>query len=139
MAGMSSYLETALLNHILRSTSYTAPTTIAVALCTSSLTSADTTLSGKEVANSNGYARQTVGPGTSIWAAPSAGATSNNNTITFGPATGSWGTVTYVAICDSATYNGGNMLFFGALASSKTVGSGDTVNFNATNLSITLS
>lgn len=139
MSAMSDYLETALINHIFRSTSFTAPTTLAIALATSAIVDSDTTLSGKEVANSFAYARQTLNPGTGNWAATSGGngTTSNSSTITFGPASGgSWGTVTHVAICDDATYNGGNLLFWGALTTSKTVNDGDTLRFNTGDLQI---
>jgi hypothetical protein len=65
------------------------------------------------------------------------GLTSNHTTITFPTATASWGTVTGVAICDALT--NGNILFFGALAANKTVGTSDVFQFTGNQLSVTLS
>lgn len=62
--------------------------------------------------------------------------TSNNNTITFPAPTGNWGTVTSMGIFDSLT--GGNLLYWVALTTSKTVNNGDAApNFPAAALTIT--
>ena len=142
MAAMSSFLETSLLNHLLRSTSYTAPGTVYVALLTTNAVASDTgtTLqggggTGVEVSGGN-YARQSVAAGTGNWSAPSGGSTSNSNAITWASVTWS-ATVVGIAICDAAT--NGNMLFFGALASNKVVSSGDTITFNVSQLAVSLS
>ena len=63
------------------------------------------------------------------------GRTSNNGSISFPTPTAGWGTVTTVAVYDQAT--GGNLLFWQALAASKTINSGDTVNFSANALGMT--
>lgn len=73
---------------------------------------------GTELSGS-GYARQALSV-----AAASSRATSNDADITFGPASGSWGTVTHVAIFDAST--SGNMLWWSALAVSKTVTAGES-------------
>jgi len=57
--------------------------------------------------------------------------TVNGTAITFPTATGSWGTILSAYIVDSATYGAGNVLYGGDLATSKTVGTGDTVSFAA--------
>ena len=51
-------------------------------------------------------------------------------------ATGSWGTIGWVAVWDNST--GGNMLFHGALTTSKTIASGDVFRVPAGDLDITL-
>lgn len=56
MAEMSNYLENALLNAVLRNTSYTSPSTVFVALYTSDPTDAG---SGTEVSGGS-YARKSV-------------------------------------------------------------------------------
>jgi hypothetical protein len=140
MAGMSDYLEGEILNHIFRTSSFVKPSTIAIALVTSPIVDSDTGSTIAEVANSNGYARVVLNPSDSNWAAPVAGdgVTSNSIAITFPQATGSWGTVSGVAILDSSTYGSGNVLLFGTLAVSKTINNGDTFTFAISGLSITL-
>lgn len=140
MGAFSDYAETALVNHIFRATAFTAPTTLAVALCTAAPNDASTGATITEVANSNGYARVTQNPSTSNWAATSGGngTTSNSTTITFPTATGSWGTATHFAVVDSSTYGAGNVLFYGPLTSSVTIGTGVTASFPAGSLVIAL-
>lgn len=135
---MSDYLETQLVGHLFRTLTYTKPTVVAVALCTASPTDASTGATITEVANSNGYARQTVNPLDANWSAiiSNNGTTSNAAAVTFPTATGSWGTVTSVAICDSATWGAGNMLFYGDLNTSKTITSNDVFSFGIGQLAI---
>ena len=140
MGAMSNYLEGQIVQHIFRTSSYTKPTVLAMALCTATPTDASTGATITEVANSGSYARVTLNPSNSNWADTSGtdATTSNSSAITFTQATGSWGTVTAVAICDSATWGAGNMLFYGALSASKTVGSGDTFTFAIGDLSVVI-
>lgn len=127
MAEMSNYLENALINATLRNTSYTSPSTIYVALYTTDPTDADT---GTEVSG-NGYARQSV-----TFGAPSNGASTNTNAVEFPQATGSWGTVAYIGLRDSAST--GNLLYHTALDTSKTISTGDVFRISIGNLSVTL-
>jgi hypothetical protein len=141
MAAMSDYLAGQIIAHIFRTASFTKPTTLAIALCSSAPVDTDTgALAGKEIANAGSYARQTLNPLDANWAAPSGSpsndTTSNTPAITFPTATADWGTITYVAICDSATYGGGNLLFYGPLTVSKTVSNGDTFQFAVGQLSL---
>jgi hypothetical protein len=138
MAAMSNYLETALINHIFRTSSFTQPAVIAVALCTAAPDDTSTGATITEVANSNDYSRVSVGRGDSVWAATSGtdGTTSNSAAITFTAASGSWGTVTHVAIVDSASWGAGNVLFYGQLSVPKTITSGDVFQFNINQLSV---
>ena len=140
MAGMSDYLETQLINHMFRTSSYTKPSTLTIALCVSAPSDLDTTLAGKEVANSGSYARVALDPDDSNWADTDGadGETSNSSIITFAAPSGNWGTVSHFAICDSATYNGGNMLFYAALNSPVAITSGLSVSFNIGDLTISL-
>lgn len=127
MAEMSNYLENALINAVLRNTSYTSPTTVYLALYTSDPTDADT---GTEVSG-NAYARQAI-----TFGSPSNGVTTNTAAIEFPQATGSWGTVTHVAIRDALTT--GNMLFHTPLDASKTIATGDVFRVAIGSLSVTL-
>lgn len=130
MAAMTDYLESALINHVFRSTAYTAPTQLNIAL----FTAAPSDTGGGTEVSGGSYARVNAGIGTSNWAATSGGngTTSNVNAITFTTATGSWGTVTHVGIFDQTT----NLLWWGALTTSKTVGTGDTFSFAAGALTV---
>lgn len=127
MAEMSNYLENALVNAVLRNTAYTSPTTVYVALYTDDPTDADV---GTEVSGS-AYARQAA-----TFGSPSDGVTTNSAAIEFPQATGSWGTITHIAIRDASTT--GNMLFHTALDASKTIATGDVFRIAAGSLSVTL-
>jgi len=124
---MSNYLENALINGTLRATSYTAPTTIYLALYTADPTDADT---GTEVSGTS-YARQTITMG-----APSNGVSTNSAAIEFPAAGGSWGTVTHIGIRDALT--AGNLLYHTPLDASKTIATGDIFRVSVGNLSVTL-
>ncbi len=138
MSQMSDYLEGQIRAHIFRTASFTKPTVLAVALCTAAPTDASTGATITEVSGGS-YARQTLNPLDANWTAASStdGLTDNAADITFPTATANWGTVTHVAILDSATLGAGNVLFWGALDVSKVVNSGDTFKFLAGALNIT--
>lgn len=130
MTAISDYLENALVNHVLRNTALTSPVTVYAGLWTSSSSLAALeagTLTNEATGGS--YVRKAI-----TFSAPSNGTTSNSGAITWTnmPAT----TITYVAVMDALTV--GNVLFYGALASAKTLNSGDTFQFDATTLSIQL-
>ena len=133
MAAFSDYLEQAILNHIFRNTAiFTPPANVYLAL----FTAAPSDSGGGTEVTGGSYARKAVST-TGQWSAPGVGGlTDNINAQAFVTATASWGTVTHVGIFDAAT--AGNLLFHGALTVSKTVGSGDTFQFSAGDLDITL-
>jgi hypothetical protein len=127
MAAFSNYLEDALINGTLRATTYTAPTTVYVALF---LNDPGEDASGTEVSG-NGYARQSA-----TFAAPSNGAASTDADVQFPQATGTQGTITHFGIFDALTT--GNMLYYGALTASKTIETGDVFKIATGNLTVTL-
>lgn len=128
----SNYLENKVLDHVLTSTSYTAPGTRYLALFTAD-TGLETNSPSAEISTSGtAYARQAV-----TFAAASSGSSSTNATVTFPAATANWGTVTHVAVMDAST--AGNVLFWGAVTTSKTIETGDTFQVTSGNLTITLS
>lgn len=122
----SDYLENALLDHVLRNVTYTSPTTIYVALFTTM--PIDDGTGGVEVSGGS-YARQSV-----TFSAASGGQSVNNALVSFLTATASWGTVLGVGLYDAST--GGNLLYYGTLTASKTVGIGDTLSFAASALTV---
>ena len=127
MAEMSNYLEGALINAVLRNTSYTSPATVYLALYTTDPTDAD---AGTEVSG-NAYVRQAI-----TFGAPSDGVSTNSAAIEFPQATGSWGTVAYIGIRDAST--AGNLLFHTALDASKTIETGDVFRMAIGSLSVAL-
>ena len=128
MAEMSNYLEDALINAVLRNTSYTSPTTPYLALYTSDPTDADT---GTEISGGS-YARQAI-----TFGAPSNGTSTNSAAVEFPQATADWGIISHVAIRDAVT--SGNLLFHTALDASKTINNGDVFKITTGNLSVQLS
>ena len=127
MTAFSDYLENALIDHTLRNTALTSPTTVYLSLQTSATNDDD---SGTEVSGGS-YARQAV-----AFSAPSGGSTSNSGLVTFPTATASWGTVSHFGIYDAVTV--GNLLYWGALTVSKTVDNGDIFTVPIGNLTVTL-
>lgn len=134
----TNYLEKSVLNHVFGGPSYTKPATVYVALFTAAPN--DTQSSGTEVSG-NGYARSAVTNDNTNFAALATddivgSVKSNANAIVFPQATGSgWGTVTHFGIFDASS--GGNMLFNGALGTSRTILAGDAPRFLAGQLTIT--
>jgi hypothetical protein len=127
MAEMSNYLENAVINAVLRNTTYTSPTTVYVGLFTSDPTDAG---SGTEVSGGS-YARVAV-----TFGAPSNGVSVNSAAVEFSQATDSWGTVAFIGIHDALTT--GNLLFHTALDTSKAIATGDIFKIAISNLSVTL-
>ena len=127
MSAMSNYLENTLVNATLRNTAYTSPTTVYVGLFTTDPTDAG---SGTEVSGGS-YVRQSA-----TFAAPSNGASSTSADVTFPQATANWGTVTHFGIFDAST--AGNLMYHGALTTSKTIETGDVFKISSGNLTVTL-
>lgn len=74
-----------------------------------------------EVPGGIGYARQLI-----TFATESGGSTSNNNTPAFGPATASWGTLTYGAICKSNVQGTADVIYYFPLTTPRTVNIGQS-------------
>jgi hypothetical protein len=124
--GKSQFFEGALLS-VFRGTSlpFTGTDSAWVALFIGNPEGAGSEVSG------TGYARFEIANGTGEWSAPSGTPRQidNTNAVTFGPATGSWGTVDYVALFDDET--AGNMLYSGQLNTPKAIGDADSAAFAA--------
>ena len=110
MSAMSDYLENEMLDHILATGSYTAPSAVYVGLSTGSFGDDN---SGTELTGNN-YSRVSA-----TFSAASSGTTSNSAAIEFAAASGSWGTVTHFGIFDAAS--SGNLLIHGAFTTGKAI------------------
>lgn len=119
----SNYLENKILDHVLKNTSYTSPTTVYCALFTAA---PGETGGGTEVTGGS-YARQAV-----TFSTAASGESHNSADIvyTLMPAA----TVTHFGVYDAST--AGNLLYYGAFSASKTTTSGDTLTIPASGLSI---
>ena len=126
MSAMSDYLENKVLDHILGTTSYTAPTTVYIGLSTGSFADDN---SGTELSGS-GYARKSA-----TFDSAASGTTDNSAAIEFSAATGSWGSVSHFGIFDALT--GGNLLIHGAFTTAKTIASGDILKIPTGDLDVT--
>lgn len=132
---LSDYFENIITNYIFRDGTFTRPSVLAMALLSTAAAESDSGVfssgTGVEVTNAGAYARKDHPNGTSNWDAASGGATQNSSDITFTQATADWtaAPIVAMAICDSASYNSGNMYFHGPLTASKTVLQNDTFKF----------
>lgn len=140
MANMSNYLESQLIKHIFRTGTYTKPTVLAIALCKESPTDNSTGATIVEVANRYKYERQVLNPSDTNWSdiLSGNGSTHNLSSITFPIPTGTWGTVTSIAILDSATWGAGNVLFWSDFEEAQPVQLGKRFNIDISNLTIQL-
>ena len=120
MGSLTDFAENELLDHLFNA-AYSPAATIYLVLCTADPTDAATGASCNEVANANGYARTAISFGTA-----SARRITQDALVTFPAATGSWGTVTYWCLADSATHGPGNILAHGAFSASFSPVSGNT-------------
>jgi hypothetical protein len=133
---LTSYAQQHILDQVFGATAWTAPGTLYVALSTGLATAAVVEPSG------NGYARVAMTNNTTNWPAATGSnpaSKSNGTAVTFPAVTGTgqtWGTVQSFAIYDASS--GGNLLAQGALTTSQTLMSGDTLAFAIGQLQITL-
>jgi hypothetical protein len=138
MSAASNYLENKVLDHVLKNTAFSQPAGIYLALFNNTSGNAAAnleagTLTDEGSTSGTAYARKAV-----TFAAASSGAAATSATVTFDAATASWGTITHVAVVDGNTAGAGNVLFYGAVTTSKTIDSGDTFQVTSGNLTISL-
>ena len=136
MSAASNYLENKVLDHVLTATAYTQPAARYLALFTNTSTNAAAnleagTLTDEISTSGTAYAREVV-----TFAAASGGSSATNATVTFDAATANWGTITHVAVMDAET--SGNVLFWGAVTTAKTIETGDTFQVSSGNLTVAL-
>lgn len=136
MSAASNYLENKVLDHVLGGTQFTQPANLYLALFDNDSGNAATnleagTLTDEVSTSSTGYGRKAVS-----FSAASSGSASTSATVTFDAATANWGTITHVAVMDAST--AGNVLFWGAVTTSKTIESGDTFQVSSGNLTVSL-
>jgi hypothetical protein len=136
MGALSDYAENHLIDWFFRGQTFTPPATMYVAL----MTAAPTDTGGGTECTGGSYARVAVTSALANWAGTQSagsttassgtgGTTSNNGVITYPTPTAGWGTAVAMAVYDAST--SGNLLFYAALTVSKTINTGDVVDFPA--------
>jgi hypothetical protein len=136
MGSASNYLELELLDHVFKVGSYTAPSSLGIALHSADPTDAGT--AATELSSAGGYARADAT--TAFGTAASSGAIANDAAITFGAASADWNggsTIGYFSIWDQTRRYGGNMLFHGAITTPKAVLNGQTLSFPIGDIDVT--
>jgi hypothetical protein len=132
-SGTGIYFAAKLLNQVFNATAYTFVTSVDLSLYTTGgITSAG---AGTEVSGTS-YARLQVTANTTNFASTATNSISNSVTLSFAAAGGAWTVAVTLAIFE---HGNNNLLFFGDLAATKTLSSGDVFQFTATNLTITQS
>lgn len=130
MSSLGNYAEEALLDHLFNLASFTQPT-IHLALST-----ADPTEDGSGLSEPSGDGYSRVETAASDWSRTDS-TVENANELAFPEATGSWGTITHVAMYDAST--GGNMLAYTALdGGGVAIEANDTLRFPAGDLTLSM-
>ena len=124
----TNYLADRLVKATVGTVSYTAPTSVYLALYTADPTKAG--FSSNEVDQAS-YNRQKV-----TFSSPKNGVANNINQVDWSTATSNWGNVGWISVMDKAS--GGFMLYFSALDNAKEVLSGDQFKIDAEKLQLTL-
>ena len=110
---------------------FTEPSIWYVALSTTPI-SIDGT--GATEPSGSGYARKDIPNNKTNWGTASNGKLSNLTSVQFAESSGSWGTITTVAIYDALT--GGNIWYYGDLDTSRTVATSTTVLFDVAGIEL---
>jgi hypothetical protein len=124
---MSNYLENALLNLVLRNTGSLTGGTAWLAIHVGAPGEDAAT---NEVAT-GGYARVAC-----AFDAPSDGVTQNTDVESFSPSGTNWGSVDNISLWTAVS--GGTSLFYGSQTTARTINDGDTLEFAAASISVTL-
>lgn len=131
MGMMTDYVENKIVDWMFRGQTFTPPASLYVGLLTAapSDSAAGTEVTGGSyarvaVAGSLANWAGTQGAGTTVASSGNTATTSNNGAVTFPAPTANWGVATHFGIYDAAS--AGNLLFYAALTSSKTINNGDS-------------
>ena len=123
----SNTYETNVLKWAFTADAVTRPTTWYLGLFTAN---PDEDGSGASELSGSGYARKSVS------FTVSGNLATNSAAVEFDAATGSWGTISHVAVFDASS--SGNQIAYSALTTSKAIETGDVLRFPAGDVDITL-
>jgi hypothetical protein len=131
MGKLTNYAENKILDHILKNTAFSQPSTLYLALCTAD---PGETATGSTITepSGGGYARKAC----NSWDAASSRASANTSVVIFDSATATWGTIGWLAICDHLTT--GNVLIYGEITPARRVVTGKTERFAAGDIDVSV-
>lgn len=129
MSQLSDYAEKLLLDWMMTTGAATRPTAWYLGL----FTAAPSDSGGGTEVSTGGYSRKSIAFSA---AATPGGTTSNSGAVSWTASGAAFGTVTHVGIFDAAS--AGNLLWHGAMTTSRTIGDGDTLNFAAGSVVLTM-
>ena len=137
MGALTNYVESGILNHLLRSIDFTKPTSLKIGLVGAfNSVNLESGILTDEISG-GGYARVTYNADASSWITPyasgTASATHNTQAIQFPQATADIGNVSGVFILDGSN----NMLFYGQLSTARNIRNGDQFVFSSGFLKVT--
>tara|TARA_R100000388_G_C7174036_1_gene125367 strand:- start:78 stop:545 length:468 start_codon:yes stop_codon:yes gene_type:complete len=146
----SNHAEDLVLNALLRNTTGSLPSSVFLGLHTGSPAEDNSTMedagSDNEVDLTNlGASGSTTRPAitfaapTSVTNGPSGGRSCFNSSaieLTAKTSGAGFGTVSHFGIYDNATVASGNLIYYGALGTSKTIAAGDTIRFAASAIEV---
>ena len=130
---VTTYAANKVLDYNFGLTSYTVPSTYYVLLSTATIANDGT---GAVEPSGGAYARVAVTNNKTNFATASSNSLTNATAITFTESTTSWGTITYIGLADALS--GGNIWWFEALPTPKTVQSATTVTFSVGALTVSM-
>lgn len=133
MAQASNYLEEKFLTGLLGGSNVTFSGKPYIALMK---TAPSDSGGGTEVTGTNYSRVQVGGTGQGDFSVGATGTATNTSAFTFTDAGSDWGTVTHIALYDSAT--GGNMLLYATLNASANIQNGDIFKIPASGFTITM-
>ncbi len=134
MTAFSLFAENELLDHLLRDDAFAPTSTVFIALFT---VAPDEDGAGGTEVTGGSYARLEVGGGTGRdFGVAAAGTTDNDEVWSFITATAGWGTIVAVGIFSLVT--GGDLYFHGPVSPTVGLDSGETFEFAAGALDVTL-
>ena len=148
MAALSDYLESGLLNHVFRGSTFAKPETIAIALTSGEPLDSQTGQTILEIpsginGSGTGYSRVDLGvPSDEDWTFSEAmfnsgsGVIANSGQIIFNTALLDWGYVSGIAIVDHSDWGSGNLLMHALLDNERIIYAGDNAKFDAETLEI---
>jgi hypothetical protein len=130
----TNYARNKLQDFMFGGVTYSAPATYYLGLSTTTIS-----VSGSNATEPSGagYARVPITNDKTSWTYSSSGCLLNSTSLSFVESSGSWGTVTYVALWDAET--SGSIWAYQALPESKIIQTGTTVSFSASKLCFTQS
>lgn len=141
--GFTTYAVHAILNHFFRATSFTSTAgNTFVALLNAVCSDAATTMLGQTECSGTNYARREInenGGSNPTWGTVAGGAITNLHDATFATPGGAWTQTVAMCICDAVSGTGANIICYdNTNIVDQTAASGDTVQFTAGDLDISL-